>query len=314
MEPEAKKAKSEHLLPPVSSTPKKCPHQNSESPSKKRKISCPIVLPFLPPPNGSSSGSLPPPPPLPIPLPIALPIKPSFLLNSKTPKEELKDVYEANYSDENRSDDDIEEESTESTNPTTTTTINTDSIMEMPSDETTLQQTVLKADSEKEKSFEVYTKEIVKHRGGSWVRNTEPLPEGWILINHHAGFPLYFHRESRVVTWSRPYCVGSSSVKAHKIPVTAIPCLAYTKRTTQPSASTDEAEKEKPDIAETEKEKEKEESTEKEDTEDGLPSVDAQLVKSEIETIDSNSLKDYLRKRFEFSEVTCKRYQGKIIT
>ena len=96
--------------------------------------------------------------------------------------------------------------------------------------------------------------------------------------------------------------------------VTAIPCLAYTKRTTQPSASTDEAEKEKPDNAETEKEKEKEESTEKEDTEDGLPSVDAQLVKSEIETIDSNSLKDYLRKRFEFSEVTCKRYQGKRIT
>ena len=93
----------------------------------------------------SAKAHLPPPPPPPIPLPIALPIKPSFLLNSKTPKEELKDVYEANYSDENRSDDDIEEESTESTNPTTTTTINsTDSIMEMPSDETTLQQTVLK--------------------------------------------------------------------------------------------------------------------------------------------------------------------------
>ena len=88
--------------------------------------------------------------------------------------------------------------------------------------------------------------------------------------------------------------------------------MAYTKRTTQPSASTDEAEKEKSENAETEKEKE--ESTEKEDTEDGLPSVDAQLVKSEIETIDSSSLKDYLRKRFEFSEVTCKRYQGKRIT
>ena len=35
---------------------------------------------------------------------------------------------------------------------------------------------LFKVDSEKEKSFEVYTKEIVKHRGGSWVRNTEPLP------------------------------------------------------------------------------------------------------------------------------------------
>ena len=75
--------------------------------------------------------------------------------------------------------------------------------MELPSDEVTLQQTVLKMSPEKERSFELYTKEIVRHRGGSWVRNTEPLPEGWILINHHAGFPLYFHRETRVVTWSR---------------------------------------------------------------------------------------------------------------
>merc|ERR1712147_12858 len=118
------------------------------------------------------------------------------------------------------------------------------------------------------------TKQIVKHRGGSWVRNTEPLPEGWILINHHAGFPLYFHRESRVVTWSRPYCVGSSSVKAHKIPVTAIPCLAYTKRTTPtataPTTTTTPAD---------------EEAEDKPDEEGVLPSVDAQLVKSEIETI-----------------------------
>ena len=64
-------------------------------------------------------------------------------MNSKPTKEELKDIYEANYSDENRSDDEFEEESSESTNPTTTPTT-TDSVMEMPSDETTLQQTVLK--------------------------------------------------------------------------------------------------------------------------------------------------------------------------
>ena len=50
MEPEAKKAKSDC---PVSSTPKKCPLEN-ESP-KKRKVSCPIVLPFLPPPNISKA-------------------------------------------------------------------------------------------------------------------------------------------------------------------------------------------------------------------------------------------------------------------
>ena len=82
--------------------------------------------------------------------------------------------------------------------------------------------------------------------------------------------------------------MGSSSVKAHKIPVTAIPCYAYTRRSPQ----------------------EEQEVVEAQPEENGLPTVDAQLVKSEIETIDSTGLKDYLRKRFEFSEVTCKRYQG----
>lgn len=201
-------------------------------------------------------------------------------------------MYEAHYSDENRSDEDDEFETETPVTTIEATTTETES-MELATDETTLEQTVLKnADDEKEKSFEVYTKQIVKHRGGSWVRNTEPLPEGWILINHHAGFPLYFHRESRVVTWSRPYCVGSSSVKAHKIPVTAIPCLAYTKRTVNVPTEEENNEEDKPD------------------EENGLPSVDAQLVKSEIETIDSQALKDYLAKRFDFSEVTCKRYQS----
>ena len=288
MEPTAKKPRSEA---PTSSTPKKCPY--SADATKKRKISCPIVLPFLPPPLTSSTSAQPTPLPLPpIPLPIALPIKPDFLLPKPTPKEELKEVYEAHYSDENRSDEDDEFETETPVTTIEATTTETES-MELATDETTLEQTVLKnADDEKEKSFEVYTKQIVKHRGGSWVRNTEPLPEGWILINHHAGFPLYFHRESRVVTWSRPYCVGSSSVKAHKIPVTAIPCLAYTKRTVNVPTEEENNEEDKPD------------------EENGLPSVDAQLVKSEIETIDSQALKDYLAKRFDFSEVTCKRYQS----
>ena len=49
---------------------------------------------------------------------------------------------------------------------------------------------LLKVDSEKEKSFEVYTKEIVKHRGGSWVRNTEPLP-GFGSISFNISESLY---------------------------------------------------------------------------------------------------------------------------
>ena len=43
-----------------------------------------------------------------IPLPIPLPIKPESL-PQKPNKDELKEAYEANFSDENQSDDDFEE-------------------------------------------------------------------------------------------------------------------------------------------------------------------------------------------------------------
>ena len=41
------------------------------------------------------------------------------------------------------------------------------------------------------------------------------------------GIPLYLHRESRVVTVSKPYDLGNGSVRKHNIPVSAIPCYAY---------------------------------------------------------------------------------------
>ena len=87
-----------------------------------------------------------------------------------------------------------------------------------------------KPEQSKNEDYEVYTKEVVKHRGGTWLRNMEQLPEGWTVINHHCGFPLFFQKETRVVTWSRPYYIGNSSVKNHKVPMTAIPCLAYSRR------------------------------------------------------------------------------------
>ena len=42
-----------------------------------------------------------------------------------------------------------------------------------------------------------------------------------------SGIPLYLHRESRVVTVSKPYDLGNGSVRKHNIPVSAIPCYAY---------------------------------------------------------------------------------------
>ncbi|KAA3678745.1 microprocessor complex subunit DGCR8 [Paragonimus westermani] len=63
------------------------------------------------------------------------------------------------------------------------------------------------------------------------------LPEGWIRLRHASGLTLYFHRPTRVVTVSRPYSVGSGSVRYHRIPLSAIPCLAYRKACEQDSAN-----------------------------------------------------------------------------
>jgi hypothetical protein len=39
------------------------------------------------------------------------------------------------------------------------------------------------------------------------------LPEGWVLITHNSGMPVYLHKESRVVTFSKPYFIGPGSVR-----------------------------------------------------------------------------------------------------
>jgi hypothetical protein len=39
------------------------------------------------------------------------------------------------------------------------------------------------------------------------------LPEGWIKVTHESGIPVYLHRKSRVCTVSRPYSLGTGSVR-----------------------------------------------------------------------------------------------------
>ncbi|XP_057295695.1 microprocessor complex subunit DGCR8-like [Hydractinia symbiolongicarpus] len=52
------------------------------------------------------------------------------------------------------------------------------------------------------------------------------LPAGWIGVNHKCGAIVYLHKESRVVTWSRPYCIAKeTSLRKHDIPLLSIPCL-----------------------------------------------------------------------------------------
>jgi len=52
------------------------------------------------------------------------------------------------------------------------------------------------------------------------------LPPGWIAVYHKCGGIVYLDKETRVVTWSRPYMLSKdSSLRKHDIPVVAIPCL-----------------------------------------------------------------------------------------
>ncbi|XP_061907622.1 microprocessor complex subunit DGCR8 isoform X1 [Entelurus aequoreus] len=67
-------------------------------------------------------------------------------------------------------------------------------------------------------------KTVLKSRGRP---PTEPLPDGWIMTFHNSGIPVYLHRETRVVTWSRPYFLGTGSIRKHHPPTSSIPCLHY---------------------------------------------------------------------------------------
>merc|ERR1719228_1355900 len=55
----------------------------------------------------------------------------------------------------------------------------------------------------------------------------EVLPLGWVSVTHNSGIPLFLHRDTRVVTTSRPYDLGNGSVRKHNLPISAIPCFSY---------------------------------------------------------------------------------------
>ncbi|KAI6205891.1 hypothetical protein M3Y94_00843700 [Aphelenchoides besseyi] len=65
------------------------------------------------------------------------------------------------------------------------------------------------------------------------------LPDGWIEITHDSGLPVYLHRASRVCTFSRPYFLGASSVRKHKVPISSIPCYYMRKRQAEIKAQTE---------------------------------------------------------------------------
>ncbi|KAM5192620.1 microprocessor complex subunit DGCR8 [Mantella aurantiaca] len=163
-------------------------------------------------------------------------------------------------------------------------------------------------------------KTVLKSRGRP---PTEPLPEGWIMTFHNSGIPVYLHRETRVVTWSRPYFLGTGSIRRHDPPVSSIPCLHYKKMK-------DNEEKEKNDITPApvvsesvvdqsveadseEAEPAAPDNADKERTieiaQGALGQVKAKVEVCKDESIELEDFRGYLEKRFDFEQVTVKKFR-----
>ncbi|XP_051970511.1 microprocessor complex subunit DGCR8-like [Xyrauchen texanus] len=185
-------------------------------------------------------------------------------------------------------------------------------------------------------------KTVLKSRGRP---PTEPLPDGWIMTFHNSGIPVYLHRETRVVTWSRPYFLGTGSIRKHDPPTSSIPCLHYKKkkeheereqngevtpnaevlpveegvsleRADEPdSTATEEATghtaSEEPglDLIEPGGFSEGKEVQSSDTAQGALGQVKAKVEICKDESIDIEEFRNYLEKRFDFEQVTVKKFR-----
>ncbi|MEE6504360.1 hypothetical protein FKM82_005157 [Ascaphus truei] len=176
-------------------------------------------------------------------------------------------------------------------------------------------------------------KTVLKSRGRP---PNEPLPDGWIMTFHNSGIPVYLHRETRVVTWSRPYFLGTGSIRKHDPPVSTIPCLHYKKmkdneershsidippapgsqspgKPSEESLVTDV--QVEPDI-QVEPDSTAVDTVAADDRESvvevargGLFQVKAKVETCKDESIDLEDFRSYLGKRFDFEQVTVKKFR-----
>ncbi|XP_051512906.1 microprocessor complex subunit DGCR8-like [Myxocyprinus asiaticus] len=188
-------------------------------------------------------------------------------------------------------------------------------------------------------------KTVLKSRGRP---PTEPLPDGWIMTFHNSGIPVYLHRETRVVTWSRPYFLGTGSIRKHDPPTSSIPCLHYKKmkeqeereqngevtpnaevspvksgeegisleRVDEPdSTATEEAPgqttSEEPDLdlMEPGGSSEGKEGQSSDTAQGALGQVKAKVEVCKDESIDIERFRSYLEKCFDFEQVTVKKFR-----
>ncbi|XP_062038382.1 microprocessor complex subunit DGCR8 isoform X2 [Lepus europaeus] len=171
-------------------------------------------------------------------------------------------------------------------------------------------------------------KTVLKSRGRP---PTEPLPDGWIMTFHNSGVPVYLHRESRVVTWSRPYFLGTGSIRKHDPPLSSIPCLHYKKMKdneereqssdispsgegspVKPLSRSAELEfpLEEPDAMGTDSGPPDEKDPLGAEAAPGaLGQVKAKVEVCKDESVDLEEFRSYLEKRFDFEQVTVKKFR-----
>uniref|UniRef100_A0A8C5S0C7 Microprocessor complex subunit DGCR8 n=1 Tax=Laticauda laticaudata TaxID=8630 RepID=A0A8C5S0C7_LATLA len=171
-------------------------------------------------------------------------------------------------------------------------------------------------------------KTVLKSRGRP---PTEPLPDGWIMTFHNSGIPVYLHRESRVVTWSRPYFLGTGSIRKHDPPLSSIPCLHYKKmRENEEREQSNDItpNREVSPVKLMEKSLELDSQTEEPDStaadsgtldekdptggdaaQGALVQVKAKVEVCKDESVDIEDFRHYLEKCFDFEQVTVKKFR-----
>uniref|UniRef100_W5LDN4 Microprocessor complex subunit DGCR8 n=1 Tax=Astyanax mexicanus TaxID=7994 RepID=W5LDN4_ASTMX len=182
-------------------------------------------------------------------------------------------------------------------------------------------------------------KTVLKSRGRP---PTEPLPDGWLMTFHNSGIPVYLHRESRVVTWSRPYFLGTGSIRKHDPPTSSIPCLHYKKmkeqeereqngevtpNTVSPLKAGDPESEALENAKEPDSTAQEEVSTSGQHEEPGpdttgpaeaqgsetaqgaLGQVKAKVEVCKDESVDIEAFRSYLEKCFDFEQVTVKKFR-----
>ncbi|XP_020665557.2 microprocessor complex subunit DGCR8 [Pogona vitticeps] len=171
-------------------------------------------------------------------------------------------------------------------------------------------------------------KTVLKSRGRP---PTEPLPDGWIMTFHNSGIPVYLHRESRVVTWSRPYFLGTGSIRKHDPPLSSIPCLHYKKMKENEEREQNnditpngevspvklldksvelDCQTEEPDSTAADSGTLEERDPSGGDAAQGaLGQVKAKVEVCKDESVDLEDFRHYLEKRFDFEQVTVKKFR-----